>query len=460
MLTTAQIAPDVQALDARLTGSAIAPGDDRYAEAGTGFILAVDHRAAAVVLPETAQDVVAAVAFAREHGLRVAPQGTGHNAYPLGAIEDAMLLKTTRMRGIEVDAERRTARVEAGVLMIELVEAAQPHGLTPLIGSSPDVGVVGYTLGAGVSWFARKHGLATNNVVAIEVVTPDGRLVRADHDTEPDLFWALRGGGGNFGVVTAIELRLFPLEAAFAGVIFFPVERAAEVLKAWVEWTKDVPDEVTSIGRILHVPPLPDIPEPFRGRSWVTVEAVFVGSEEDGVELLKPLRDLGPEIDMFGMMPPTAINRLHMDPEGAVPGFMSDHQLVERLDDAAIDRIAGAVGAGSGSPVLLVELRHMGGAMHRSGADHGVADTMPGEFMAFAGAMPMTPEMGAAIETDLGVLRSIYAGYDTNRTYINFVEKPVDPAAFYGEEAYARLRAVKAAVDPGELLRANHPIRP
>jgi FAD/FMN-containing dehydrogenase len=412
------------------------------------------------VLPETAQDVVEAVAFARENGLRVAPQGTGHNAYPLGTIADAMLLKTTRMRGIEVDAERQTARVGAGVWMIELVEAAQAHGLTPLLGSSPDVGVVGYTLGGGVSWFARKHGLATNNVVAIEVVTPDGRLVRADHETEPDLFWALRGGGGNFGVVTAIELRLFPLEAAFAGVIFFPVERAAEVLKAWIAWTEDVPDEVTSIGRILHIPPLPDIPEPFRGRSWVTVEAVFAGSEEDGAELLEPLRALGPEIDMFGMMPPTAINRLHMDPEGAVPGFRSDHQLVERLDDAAVDRIVATAGAGSGTPLMLVELRHMGGAMHRSGADHGVADTMPGEFMTFTGAMPMTPDMAAAIETDLGVLRSVYADYDTNRTYVNFVERTVDPAAFYGEEAYARLRAVKAAVDPDELLRANHPIRP
>jgi hypothetical protein len=344
--------------------------------------------------------------------------------------------------------------------MIELTEAAQEHGLTPLIGSSPDVGVVGYTLGAGVSWFARKHGLAANNVVAIEIVTPDGRLVRADHDTEPDLFWALRGGGGNFGVVTAIEVRLFPLEAAFAGVIFFPVERAAEVLKAWVEWTKDVPDEVTSIGRILNIPPLPDIPEPFRGRSWATIEAVFVGSEEDGVELLKPLRDLGPEVDMFGMMPPAAINRLHMDPEGAVPAARSDHQLVERLDDAAIDRIVGVAGAGSGTPLMLVELRHMGGAMHRSGAGHGVADTMPGEFLAFAGAMPLTPDMAAAIETDLGVLRSIYAGYDTKRTYINFVERTVDPASFYGDEAYARLRAVKAAVDPQEVMRANHPIRP
>ena len=455
---TAQTRPDVRALDARLTGCAYGPGDAGYDEARTGFVLAVDLRPAAVVLPETAEDVVAAMAFAREHGLRVAPQATGHNAYPLGGLEDAVLIKTRRMRSVEIDAERRVARVGAGAWMIEVVEPAQEHGLAPLIGSSPDVGVVGYTLGGGVSWFARKHGLGANNVVAIEVVTPDGRHVRADHDHEPELFWALRGGGGNFGVVTAIELRLFPVEAAFAGVIFFPVERAAEVLKAWVAWTADAPEEVTSIGRILNLPPIEDVPEPFRGRSWVTVEAVFLGSEEEGERLLAPLRDLGPEIDMFGMLPPAAINRLHMAPEGAVPAFCSDHLLIERLDDEGVERLVQTVGAGSGTPLMLTELRHIGGAAARSGADHGAIDTLDGEFLAFGVGIPMGEGTGALIDAHRGRIRDALAGYSTGREYLNFRERATDAATFFGPETHARLKAIRAQVDPARTFLANHPI--
>ena len=460
MLTTAQTTLDVRSLDARLTGSAFGPDDAGYAEAKTGWVFGLDPRPAVVALPETAADIAAIVAFAREHGLSVAPQGTGHNAYPIGDLEHAVLLRTVRMRGVEIDAERRVARAEAGAWMFDVVEPAAQHGLTPLLGSSPDVGVVGYNLGGGVSWLARKHGLAANHVVAIEVVTADGRHVRADHVNEPDLFWALRGGGGNFGVVTAIELRLFELEAAYAGAMFFPVERAAEVLKAWVEWTASAPDEVTSIGTILNVPPMPDIPELFRGRSFARIEAVFLGDEAQGAELMAPLRDLGPEIDTFAMVSSIEISRLHMDPEGGIPMAMSDHQLIERIDADGIDRLVEAVGAGSGTPLTFVELRHGGGALHRPAADQGVTGVVPGEFLAFTLGIPMVPELVPAIETDFGVVRSILSDYDTDRAYLNFVERAADPAAFYGEEAYARLRAVKARVDPDEVLVANHRIRP
>jgi FAD/FMN-containing dehydrogenase len=160
------------------------------------------------------------------------------------------------------------------VIWIEVVEAAAEHGLAALAGSSPDVGVVGYTLGGGLSWLVRKYGLAANKVTAVELVTADGRLVRADRDNEPDLFWALRGGGGSFGVVTALEFRLYPLTEVYAGVMFWPVERAAEVLNAWREWTATVPDEMTSVGRILQLPPLPDVPEPLRGRSFARRDLV------------------------------------------------------------------------------------------------------------------------------------------------------------------------------------------
>jgi FAD/FMN-containing dehydrogenase len=458
MLLTDTTRPDAQLLSGRMQGDAHAPGDAGYDEARQGFVLAVDLRPALVALPESAEDVVAIVGFAREHGLRVAPQATGHNAYPLADLRDAILVKTSRMRGVEIDAERKVARVDAGAWWIDVSAPASEHGLAALAGSSPDVGVVGYTLGGGASWLVRKHGLGANHVVAIEVVTPDGRHVRADHVNEPDLFWALRGGGGSFGVVTAIELRLFELPELYAGVMFFPVDRAAEVLRAWREWVRTVPDEATSVGRILNVPDMPDVPDFARGRSFVTVEMAYAGDETAGAELIAPLRDLGPEIDMFAAMPPVGLSRLHMDPEGAIPAGQSDTMLLsDDLDDAAIDMLAAIAGT-PGSPLVMYELRHIGGAAGRSGDDHGVLDRLPGEFLAFGVGIPMDEQLGALIEAQLGRIRDALGAYDTQRTYLNFNERATDASEFFGASAYERLTAVRRAVDPDRVMLANHPI--
>ncbi len=206
------------ALAAPVTTTILMPGDPGWDDARRAWNLAVDQLPAAIALPESAHDVAVAIRFARDHGLRVAAQGTGHNARPLGSLDDTVLVKTTRMRQVTIDPVARIARAEAGAVWHEVIEAAAEHGLAALAGSSPDVGVVGYTIGGGISWLGRSYGLAANNVEAIEVVTADGRLVRADACTEPDLFWALRGGGGSFGVVTAIELRLFPITEVYAGL--------------------------------------------------------------------------------------------------------------------------------------------------------------------------------------------------------------------------------------------------
>ena len=238
----------------------------------------------------------------------------------LGDLADTILLKTHRMRGVTIDPDTRTARAEAGVIWIEVVEAAAEHGLAALAGSSPDVGVVGYTLGGGLSWLARKHGIGANQVTAIEVVTASGDLVRTDWANEPDLFWALRGGGGSFAIVTAIEFNLFPITEVYAGILWYPVEEAAEVLKAWRNWTEDLPDEMTSVGRILQFPPIPEIPEPVRGQSFVVVEAIWLGEPADGDRLLEPLRALGPVMDTMAEMPIEGLSHLHMDPEEPVPG--------------------------------------------------------------------------------------------------------------------------------------------
>jgi FAD/FMN-containing dehydrogenase len=458
MLITDTTRPDAAVLAALLTGDAYGPADAGYDEHRIGFVATVDLRPAIVALPENASDVQAIVDFAREHGLRVAPQATGHNAHPLGDLSDAILLKTSRMRGVQIDAERKVARVEAGAWWIDVSAPASELGLAPLAGSSPDVGVAGYTLGGGSSWLVRKYGLGANNVVALEVVTADGRLVRADHVNEPDLFWALRGGGGNFGVVTALELRLFDLPTVYAGTLFFGVDRAAEVLKAWRDFTRTAPDEATSVGRILNVPPMEEIPEFLRGKSFVTVEVAYAGDEEAGAALVQPLRDLGPDIDTFTSMPPVGLSKLHMDPEGQIPAAISDTLLLDRLDDDAIDHVTAVAGTGPETGLVMFEIRHIGGAAARSGADHGVIDVMPGEYLTFGVGIPMFEGMDALIEANLGKARDGLEQSSTQAQYLNFSENETSPETFFGPEKLARLRAIRAQVDPARMFLANHPI--
>lgn len=459
MLTPETDLHDVEALAARLTGDVVAPTDAAFDEARTGFILTADLRPDLVALPETAEDVVAIVEFARAAGLKVVPQGTGHNCAPLGSdLSEAILLKTSRMRAVTVDPAARVARAEAGAWWIDVTTAAHEHGLVALAGSSPDVGVVGYTLGGGVSWMVRKHGLSANHVVAIELVTADGTLRRVDATHEPELFWALRGGGGSFGVVTAIEVALFEEPQLYAGFMLFPVERASEVLRTWRGLVRTLPEEATSIGSILHVPDMDGVPDMVRGRSFARVELVYTGAEADGAALLAPLRALGPEIDAFGMSDGLGLARLHMDPEGAVPGTMSDHLVLsDDLDDDGIDAMV-AVAAQPGSPLVMYELRHVGGAAARAADGHGAIDVLPGEFLAFGIGIPAVPELAAAIPAHLGRIRDAFATYDTQRAFSSFVERATDTRSMFSATTYARLAAVRADVDPERMFVANHPV--
>jgi len=435
----------------------VLPHDHQWNQARLAWNLAADQQPAAVALPETAEDVIAVVRWARQRGLRVAPQGTGHNALPLGSLAHTVLLKTERMRGVAIDAAQQRARVEAGVLWEEVTEAAAEHGLAALAGSSPDVGVVGYSLGGGISWLARRHGLAANNITAVELVNAEGELVRADADQNADLFWALRGGGGSFGVVTALEFKLFPLPEVYAGVLFFPLARGAEVLHAWRRWVDDVPEEITSVGRFLQFPPIPDIPEPLRGGSFVVVEATSLLGKEETDELLRPLRELGPEMDTFRPTPVRELKHLHMDPEHPVPGF-GDGMLLSDFDDAAIDSLVRVAGAGSGSPLLSVEVRHLGGALARKSPGAGALATIDGKFAMFAVGIAPTPEMGAAVKAHVEIVQAVLGRWDSGRTYLNFAEKRQRGERLFGEQTYRRLQAVKAAVDPDDVFRSNHPV--
>jgi len=448
---------DVAALRARVAGTVSVPGDEDWDEARRAWNLAVDQRPAAVVLAESAGDVKVALDFAREHGLQVAPQGTGHGAGGLGSVEDTILVKTHRMRAVSVDPVARIARAEAGVLWLEVTAAAGEHGLAALAGSSPDVGVVGYTLGGGMGWLGRKHGLATNSVTALEVVTADGRILRASAEVEPDLFWALRGGGGNFAIVTAVEFALYPIPEVYAGVLFFPVERASEVLNAWREWVEDVPDEVTSIGRVMQFPPFPAVPEPLRGKAFALVEATVIGDEAEGAELLRPLRELGPAMDTFTMRPVETLQQLHMDPEQPVPGA-GDGMLLAELTAETVDAFVRATDPANGSPLLSAEIRHAGGALGRPAAAHGALSALDAAFAVYAVGMAGDPASKARVERHVGALIEALQPWDAGTTYFNFADSPTDAGRLYPEHVEHRLRRVKATYDPSGLIHSSHAI--
>jgi FAD/FMN-containing dehydrogenase len=446
-----------ESLRSLCAGAVHLPGDPGYDEARMPWNVAVDQRPAAVAYPGTAEEVSAVVRAAAGAGLRVAPQGTGHNAGPLGSLEDVVLLRTSAMTAVTIDAERQTARVEAGAVWLDAVEPAAEVGLAALHGSAPDVGIVGYSLGGGLGWYARKLGIATNSITAAELVIGDGSIIRADAESHPDLFWALRGGGGSFGIVTALEFRLYPIESAYGGMLVWDQRDAEKVLRAWADWSVDAPDEVTTSFRLLNVPPLPDIPPEFQGRNLVVIDGAVLGSDERAEEILTPLRALEPEMDMFARMPAAGLVRIHMDPDGPTPSTSSTAML-HSLPDEAIDRLLAVSGPESGTSLLMVELRQLGGAVSRAHPGAGAMPKIDGQFILFAGAIAATPEMAARGHEDAEALVEAMGPFATGGHYLNFAEKPVDVRASYSDEAWRRLAGIRSAVDPNGLFVANHAV--
>jgi hypothetical protein len=454
-----EIETGLDELASRLDGDVVRAGDPEWDAARGTWQLAVDQRPEAVVRAASTDDVVAVVETARALGLRVAPQSTGHGAAPLGPLEGMILLKTSALRGAMIDPERRIARVESGARWRDVVPRAAEHGLTALAGSAPDVGVVGYTLGGGLSWHARSLGLASNSVVAVELVTADGVLRRVDRDHEPELFWAVRGGGGSFGIVTALEFRLHAFSEVFAGVLFWPLERAGDVLHGWHRWTATVPDEVTSIGRLLRFPPLTHLPEKLRGRSFAVVEAVFRTSATDADRLLAPLRALGPDADTFRSTPTAELGALHMDPPGPVP-FSGDGMLLTELSSAAIDAVLAVAGPDVDSSLLSVEVRHLGGALAPGASSGGAVPGLDAAFAMFAVGMTPDRHSRSAVRSAVDAVQTRLAPWSTGGATMNLAERHKAGTALFGAETYAQLRAVKTAYDPHDIVRSSQPVPP
>ncbi|MCM3302264.1 nuclear transport factor 2 family protein [Streptomyces pseudogriseolus] len=401
-----------------------------------------------------------AVRFAAQRRLPVAVMATGHQA-TLPA-DDAVLITTHRMAQVSIDPTSRTARVAAGARWQQVIDAAAPLGLAPLNGSSPLVGVIGYTLGGGLSpTMGRAHGWAADHVTSLEVVTADGELRHVDAASEPDLFWALRGGKSNFGVVTAMEFALFPAARLWAGGLFYDGADAAAVLHTYAEVTADAPDELSSSIALLRLPALPGVPAFLADRFAVHVRISCLGPAAEATRLIAPLRAAAPVLaDTLGPMPYASFAEIHNDPADPAP-FMERTAMLRSLPAEAVEEILSAAGPTADCPVHFVELRHLGGALART-ADNAVGhrDARFALWIVGVGA----PDAFTAMNVYADELLQRIRPWSTGGRYLNFMAAQdtgvSDVRAAYDEAGYRRLRSVKTRFDPDNLFRLNHNIPP
>ena len=440
-----------------LCGGAVhLPGDPGYDLARAPWNAQVESFPAAVAYPAFPEEVADVLRAASAAGLKVAPQGTGHGAAPLGGrLGDAVLLRTGALGDLSIDTARRVARVGAGVLWGDLADAAGTVGLAGLHPSSPDVGVVGYSIGGGIGWYARRLGLQCNAITAAEVVLADGTFVRATADADAELFWGLRGGGAPLGVVTALEFKLFEIDSAVAGYLVWDWTQVERVLPAWAAWCAEAPDDVTTAFRLLHTPAIPSVPPPLRGRRLILVDGAVLGSDDRAAEILAPLRALAPEFDTCTRVPAPSLVRLHLDPEGPSPAYASS-ALLTGLPDAAVAAVIEAVGPGSGNRLTVAELRQLGGALSSSDPSGGALDQLAGGFLVLGLGLEDDPSTWPGLREDAARLLAALTPWTTGTEYLPMLDDRSDSRKAHPPEVYARLSALRRAVDPTGLFVGPH----
>lgn len=441
----------------RLRGPALLPGDPGYATESLGHNRLVEHHPAVIVPATGAADVMAAVAFATEHDLPVAVHSTGHTATQ--PADGAVMISTRGMTGVRIDPMTRTARIEAGVRWEQVVHEAAAFGLAPLSGSAPNVGVVGYTLGGGLPLLGRTFGYAADHVRSLDVVTGHGALRQVSPQMFDDLFWALRGGKGNFGVVTSLEMDLVPVPRLYGGNLVFPGSAAREVLNAYRRWARRAPEELTSSVALLRFPLEMAGPAELRGRFVVDVRVAYHGSAADGAELVQPLRRIGvPLLDTVRDMPYSETGTIHNDPVEPFP-LRERTVCLTDLDEDAVDALVDAAGPDTTCPLQLVELRQLGGALSR---DPEVPNCVGNRDAGFSLYTATVDGPGAEAYADLVIERM--RPWHTGGKLLNFLG-PDDPVTDSTGSAYApadlaRLAQVKRAYDPQNTFRFNHNIEP
>jgi FAD binding domain-containing protein/berberine-like enzyme len=455
---------DLPALQQCLTGPSFVTDTPGYAKEVAVFNEVVRHRPAIVVGAAHATDVSEAVRFASRHGMSVAVLNTGHGP-SVAAGPDTLMITVRRMSGIDVDSANSTARVQAGVLFGQLVEEAAHYGLAPLAGSSPGVGVVGYTLGGGASFtMGRKHGWAADHVSAIDVVTPDGELRRITAQSDPDLFGAVLGGKSNFGVVTAMESALFPVTHLYAGALFYSGDHAREVLNAYRLFTQTAPEDITSTVALLNFPPLPFLPPFMRGKLTVSVRVSHVGDAATGSALIEPLRRAAPLLmDTVDEIPFTQFASIAADPTD--PAAAVEHfGLLRELTEEAVDAIVDVAGPAANSTINIVDIRQLGGAYSRPPVFTNAVGARDASYAYFALAV-VPPGLDIADFRDVGNdLVAALAPWRFATNHPSF-QGPADATVegtrhAFVPDVYDRLQAVKAKFDPDNVFRVNHNIPP
>ena len=454
-------AADVDDLRGRVHGPVYAAGDEGLAAEVATWNVAVRHTPAVAVGATCAADVAAAVTWAVAHGLPVAVQATGHG--PVRNADGTVLVSTRRMQGVTIDPVRRTARVEAGVKWEKVLAAAFEHGLTGLCGSSSDVGVVGYTLGGGMGSLGRRYGFAADAVVSVDIVTADGALRTVCAENEPELFWAVRGGKGNFGIVTSLEFGLFPVRSVLGGGIFFAAEDAAAVLHAFREWAPTLPEEAGTSIAVLRLPPMEELPEPLRGQTVVHLRYAYSGWDTaEGERLVEPMKAAGRIVlGHIGPLLTTELDAVHMDPKDPMPGWEKGMLLAE-LTGETVDAFLAAAGPDVPVPLVMAEIRLMGGALAR---EPHVPSAVAGRDAAWSVFVlgPMVPELAEVLpQVGRGVLAALqpWAAPGCMTNFLGDVAGSAEVAASYPPAVRERLLALKAAVDPGGVFSSGHALSP
>jgi FAD/FMN-containing dehydrogenase len=441
------------ALDAAIGGDLLLPDNPRYEEARRVWNGMIDRRPAAIARARTTADVVAAVNFAREHGLEIAVRGGGHNAAGLAVVDDGLVIDLTEMNQVQVDPERRTARAGGGATWRDFDAATQAHGLATTGGVISMTGIGGLTLGGGIGVLMRSRGLACDNLIGSEVVLADGSVVRTSETEWPELLWGLRGGGGNFGVVTEFEYRLYPVDGMYAGLLIYPRERAVEAAQIYREQTALAPDELGVTFALLNTPD---------GVPVVAFVPAFAGDAAAGEAAVAGYRAMGePLVDMVGPMPYVAVQQMLDD--GFQPGshvYWKSHFLSGLPDEAIEIMVAGANAAPSPMNSLLIE--HLGGAVARVGNDETAFDHRDAEYnflILAAWTDPADADANIAWARHLWDAMQPYA----RGVYVNYLgvgDSADRVRAAYSPEKYARLAALKRDVDPENLFHRNQNIPP
>ncbi|OOC53971.1 MULTISPECIES: FAD-binding oxidoreductase [Nocardiopsis] len=428
-------------LSSLLRGRVLAPGEEGFDRAGRPWNLAVEQSVAAVVEAADADDVAALVRHAHRAGLAVAAQPTGHGAS--GAAEGAVLLRTGALDEVGIDVRRQVARVGAGVSWGRVQEAAAEHGLTGLPGSSPVVGVAGYTLGGGLSWFGRRHGWAADGVTALEVVGAEGERARVTAGSDPDLFWALRGGGGDFAVVTALEFDLHPAPGLYGGRLVWPADRAERVLGAYTEVTSNAPEELTVWLNLQHVPGL----EP-----TVSVDVTFLGGGEGAEKLLRPFEVAGtPLRGSLGVLPLTALGSITAEPTDPSPNLARAALLTDLGWEGVRALLAEPI-----APLLGVQVRHLGGAL--AGASDTPFGPLDEPYYLYAMGVPLTPEVGEGVRARQDALVEALGSHVSGRRPLTALAPGDSAADAFSPSVLERLRRIKRERDPRGVVRSNYPV--